>query len=218
MMKNGIILVFAVILLSFVTGCSSENNRKAQGAFRNSQHAVSDEEDVAIDKEVPFAEPSAEEEKLYSLINNHRKQHGLSFIPLSKSLSYVAKTHVKDLAAHPPAGKCNKHSWSDSDLWTSCCYTDNHAQKRCMWNKPKNLTNYRGNGYEISYGGRKIKATAKRALQSWKSSRFHNAVILNRKIWADKNWKSIGIGIFEDYAVVWFGEKVDPDGYWEKGN
>ena len=51
----------------------------------------------------------------------------------------------------PP--ECNLHSWSDKGPWSACCYTPDHAQAQCMWDKPSELTNYPGNGYEISAAG-----------------------------------------------------------------
>lgn len=153
----------------------------------------------------------AEEEKLYQLILNYRKQSGLSAIPLSKSLTVVAQTHVKDLAVNrPDVGKCNMHSWSDKGKWTSCCYTDDHRYASCIWNKPAELTNYKESGYEIcAWSSSNI--TPEQALQIWKESPGHNAMILNLKQWKNADWKAIGIGIYNGYAAVWFGEFPDPE-------
>jgi len=95
-----------------------------------------------------------EEVKLYDKIMEYRKEKNLPTIPLSQSLTFVAKTHVKDLADHNPnhGNKCNMHSWSNKGDWTSDCYTSDHAQAKCMWDKPRELTTYQGNGYEISHG------------------------------------------------------------------
>jgi len=57
---------------------------------------------------------SATEYQLYRQINEYRKERGLDSVPLSKSLSYVAQVHVRDLAEnHPHSKRCNMHSWSD---------------------------------------------------------------------------------------------------------
>jgi hypothetical protein len=77
-----------------------------------------------------------------------------------------------------------------------------------MWNKPREMTNYKGNGYEISYGGGSS-ITAEGALKGWKSSTGHNNVIINKDIWKNSNWQSIGIGIYKGYAMVWFGKDKD---------
>jgi len=155
---------------------------------------------------------SSEEKKLYDLIMEYRKQKNLPSIPLSKSLTMVAQTHARDVDTnHQDTGNCNMHSWSDKGTWTPCCYTSDHAQAQCMWNKPGELTNYKGNGYEIAHGGSGgYVASAEVALNGWKNSSGHNAVIINSGIWSDE-WKAIGIGMYGGYAMVWFGNETDPD-------
>jgi hypothetical protein len=34
-------------------------------------------------------------------------------------------------------------------------------------------------------------------------------VIVNLGTWKDTEWKAIGIGIYKEYGVVWFGEVED---------
>ena len=167
-------------------------------------------DEIAITCDTP---PSAKDWELYALINQYRIQHGLPKIPLSKSLTYVARTHVRDLAAHPPCGRCNAHSWSHNGLWTPCCYTPDHAEAECMWYKPKELTKYAGYGFECACIGTN---NPKEALRGWKNSLLHNEVIINKGVWASHTWKSMGVGIYGEYTVIWFGEEVDPDGYWNQ--
>lgn len=152
---------------------------------------------------------STEETKLYELIMSYRASYNLPSIPLSPALTYVAHTHVRDLAAYPPTGECNLHSWSEHGEWTPCCYTSDHAQAQLMWNKPRELTTYTGAGYEIAFYN-SAGATAVSALEGWKQSHGHNTVIINQGKWNVKTWKAIGIGIYKNYAVVWFGEEPDP--------
>ena len=154
-----------------------------------------------------------EELKLYNLLNEYRKAKGLSKIDLSESLTFVAQTHVKDLTDNKPAkGSCNMHSWSDKGNWTACCYTRDHAKAQCMWDKPRELTTYKGDGFEISYGTSGYPVSAEGALSGWKSSSGHNSVIINEGIWKDMNWTAIGVGIYGGYAVVWFGTQKDSEG------
>ena len=101
------------------------------------------------------------------------------------------------------------HSWSSNGPWSSCCYTSDHAQAKCIWNKPSELTSYKSNGYEISHWSSNS-TNAEMALDSWKSSSGHNAVIINQGIWKNP-WNAIGIGILEGYAVVWFGNELDTE-------
>ncbi len=153
---------------------------------------------------------SQEEQKLYEKIMEYRASKGLGLIPLSGSLTIVAQAHVKDLKNNNPTNNlCNMHSWSSNGSWSSCCYTSDHKQASCMWNKPKELTSYLGSGYEIAHGSSNARITAEDALNGWKNSSGHNAVIINQGIWTNKIWKAIGIGITDGYAVVWFGEDLD---------
>jgi uncharacterized protein YkwD len=151
-----------------------------------------------------------EERKLYNIIMQYRKEKGLPDISLSTSLTYVAQTHVRDLANNKPdIGNCNAHSWSSNGNWTPCCYTPDHAQAECMWSKPRELTTYIGNGFEIA-SWTSGQMTSKTALELWKQSPDHNAVIINQGIWEDE-WNAIGIGLFKGYAVVWFGNEIDKE-------
>jgi uncharacterized protein YkwD len=155
-----------------------------------------------------------EERKLYNIVMQYRKEKGLPIIPLSTSLTYVAQTHVRDLAINKPdIGNCNAHSWSANGSWSACCYTPDHSQAKFMWSKPRELTTYKGDGFEIACGSNEccsdFTMTANYALESWKKSSEHNAVIINRGIWDDIKWNAIGIGLFKGFAVVWFGNEID---------
>lgn len=156
-----------------------------------------------------YAQSTSEQEaELYKLIMEYRKASGLPEIPRSPALTQVARLHVRDLVEnHPDRGECNLHSWSAHGTWSSCCYTNDHAEASCMWNKPKELTSYPGNGFEIAHWSSEG-VTPEGALQGWQGSRGHNSVILNQGQWKDQ-WNAIGIGIRGSYAVVWFGNKAD---------
>jgi len=114
-----------------------------------------------------FEKPTTEEITLWKFINQHRARYRLASIPFSKSLTYVARTHVRDLVKYPPKSPCNAHSWSSHGSWSEICYTPDHANMRGMHNKPRELTNYKGNGYENGawVGGEQI--DPQRALQLW---------------------------------------------------
>ncbi len=152
---------------------------------------------------------NAEEAELYRLINAYRAERGLPAIALSPSLTTVARAHVQDHIANAATllvGGCNLHSWSNSGAWQGCCYTADHAQAACMWNKPRELTVYPGNGYEISVSGA---FSAAEALSSWQGSPGHDNVIINQGGWTEP-WRAIGVGIGGGYAHVWFGNEADP--------
>ncbi|MBI5217747.1 MAG: CAP domain-containing protein [Bacteroidia bacterium] len=158
---------------------------------------------------------SDDEMKLYNLLMEYRKTKGLPEIPFSKSLTYVARLHAKDIEDNSWKIGCNMHSWSEKgkSLWKYCCYTNDHKNSPCMWDKPRELTNYTGDGFEIAHGGRDgYVASPENALKGWKASKAHNPVIINEGKWADTRWNAIGVGIYKGYAMVWFGRETDPDG------
>jgi len=159
---------------------------------------------------------SAEELKLYTKIMEYRKKLNLPVIPLSASLTHVAHEHCVDLHVNKPdlGEGCNAHSWSEEGDWTACCYTPDHKKAECMWSKPKELTGYTGFGFEIACGSSEPQyegyvMTADYALESWKKSKGHNAVIINQTPWKGYSWNAIGIGIYKGFAVVWFGTQKD---------
>lgn len=147
--------------------------------------------------------------ELADAVNQYRVEQGLASIPVSNALTRVAEAHVRDLETNDPTGgQCNLHSWSAAGEWSACCYTEDHAQAQCMWDKPGELTSYPGYGYEIAYvdsGG----ATPDGALNGWIGSSGHHDVILSRGPWADRPWHAMGAAIQGQYAVVWFGEEAD---------
>ena len=160
---------------------------------------------------------SETEMELYRIINEYRIKKGLPEVKLSVSLSFVARTHAEDQTRNFKDGnRCNMHSWSNKGDWSSCCYTPDHKKAKCMWNKPRELTNYTGDGYEISfyttYPYSSPEAFAKDALDGWKKSPGHNEIIVNKSIWKNVKWQAIGIGINGEYANVWFGKEEDSAG------
>lgn len=162
---------------------------------------------------------SDNEKALYDAVNAYRKQHNLKSIPLSLSLTVVAQTHVRDLIENEPfddAGKCNPHSWSDKGNWKACCYNSG-KDGECMWNKPRELTNYDSDGYEIvMHWFNESKpfedVPASEALQTWKESTNHDNVILNKGIWKSSEWNAMGVGIYQGFAAIWFGTLSDSAG------
>lgn len=153
---------------------------------------------------------SAEEKKLYDLMMAYRKTKNLESVPLSAKLTQVAQAHAKDLAENhdPTQTRCNLHSWSKQGAWKSCCYTADHKQATCMWDKPREIAGYESSGYEISYYF-SAGANAESGLDGWKQSAGHHQLIVNEGIWKKIKWNAIGIGFYKEYGVVWFGELKD---------
>lgn len=155
---------------------------------------------------------SSEEKKLYNLIMEYRKSKNLKPIPFSQKLTKVAQAHAKDLSLYykfDPTGKCNPHTWSTNGKWTSCCYTSDHKEAKCMWDKPKEIAGYEKPGYEIAYYN-SAGAKAMEGLNGWKKSPAHNPLLVNEGMWNKVQWQAIGIGIYKEYGIVWFGEMEDP--------
>jgi hypothetical protein len=155
---------------------------------------------------------SGMEYKLYTMINAYRQRYELPPIPLSKSLCYVASEHVKDLFFHhPDKGSCNAHSWSDQGNWKPFCYPRDENKKNSVWDKPKELTPYKGKGFEIVYW-ENSPVVIDSIIALWKSMDYFNSFLMNTGKWQGKKWNAIGIGIHENYACAWFGELPDPEG------
>jgi uncharacterized protein YkwD len=159
---------------------------------------------VNIYSHLPGDGLEAEERKLYNLVNDYRALHGLPAIPLSKALTVVANRHAQDLAQN--IGYLT-HSWSDAPFSSSDSITWSN-----MWTAPQRLqTGYLSYGYENAYWN-SAGVTAENSLLGWQNSPDHNSVILNQNVWSDLNWQAIGVGIYGDYAMLWFGEETDPTG------
>jgi len=152
---------------------------------------------------------SEAEMELYELINAYRSKKGLSTIPLSSALTRVSQFHVKDLMDHyKQSNRCNPHSWSRKGDWTSCCYTSDHKKAECMWNKPREISGYKSPGYEIAFW-HSAAATPDAALLGWQNSPGHHALVINKGQWKRLTWQAMGVGIYREYSVVWFGELED---------
>jgi len=155
---------------------------------------------------------SKTEYRLYELINQHRVDNGLPELSLSISLSYVATTHVADLVDnHPDTSICNLNSWSNKGDWTACCHNNYVPKSQCILDKPKELTNYRGEGHELAYW-EPAQVNPDSLLAFWESIDETNDFLLNEKQWDKYKWRSIGVGILEGYAVIWVGELSDREG------
>ncbi|MEB8386971.1 calcium-binding protein [Rhodobacteraceae bacterium KMM 6894] len=162
---------------------------------------------------------SATELQLYHLIMEYRAENGLAAIPLSNLLTATAGRHTQDTLYNIwdagltlPEG-ANSHSWSDA------FYYGDHRAPEVMWYAPQRIgLNYPSEGFEISASGyQNIEA----ALNGWKGSSGHDAVIVNDGIWASRTWNAIGIGVENDPSVstyggriyhVWFGSVADETG------
>lgn len=79
-----------------------------------------------------------------------------------------------------------------------------------MQEKPHELTDYQGKGYEIIYWENKD-ATADNAFDQWRTISVSRSLMTNFKKWEDFSWKAIGVAIEKNFAIVWFGEEMDSE-------
>lgn len=156
---------------------------------------------------VAHAERDHDAERLIEAVYDLRAENGLNAIPLSPTLARVARMHATDLERYPRNGRCNLHSWSPNGAWSPCCYTADHAQARCMWDKPREIGRgaYRGDGFEIVCWHSE-RMTVDIAMRCWRDSRPHQNVLLNRREWRDIEWRSLGVAMSAHYAVLWVGQ------------
>ncbi|HEX8247318.1 MAG TPA: CAP domain-containing protein [Pyrinomonadaceae bacterium] len=142
----------------------------------------------------------AREKELFRLINEYRAQNKLPPLVSSDALSLVANRHLLDLNINV---KFLTHGWSN------CPYDiKNQSTWNCVSGAPKMLgVRYDGNGYENLYRNLNTVATPPLALEAWKKSETHNALILNLSIFKNLKWDGIGIAISSNYAAIWVGAK-----------
>ena len=146
---------------------------------------------------------------LFNMINDMRRQGKMQLIPLSDKLCKVAHIHIDDLLASKPQEKgCSLHSWSASGNWSACCHTKDPSGIQCMKSKPKEITGYSGNGYELIYWG-EDNATPSEASALWQQVDASADMIMCRGKWKGYDWKAMGVGIKNGYAVLWLGDKTD---------
>ena len=165
---------------------------------------------------------SQREKELAILVNEYRKSKGLKPLKISKSLTFVARTHNNDQNLYYNENwkdkrglPANLHSWSNKGKWTPVMYTSDHKYAEGMWNKPSELTDFKVDGFEISAEGYfEADESAEFALKIWKESEGHNAVLTGQG-----NWNSLsvmGVSINGDHADIWFADETnDPAGFFK---
>ncbi len=164
-----------------------------------------------------------DEAELGRLVNKLREEHQLPPVPIVEPLYRAAKWHVIDLAVNTPhrdrhddrGMACNLHSWSDKGKetgggWEPLCYTSDHKRALGMWIKPREISGHRSNGYENIYWTSAPLSPAM-AINYWQGRSEELDMILGRKNWSRHVWRSMGVGVFGNYAAVWLSEKSASD-------
>ncbi|MBT0662900.1 hypothetical protein KI809_01200 [Geobacter pelophilus] len=162
------------------------------------------------------------EAELGRLLNGLRRESGLSPLPIKQPLYAVAKWHVIDLASNAPHRNsnddqgmaCNLHSWSDRGKdaggWEPLCYTQDHKRALGMWKKPREISGHRSNGYENIYWT-SAPFTPVMAINYWEGKKEELDMMLQQGNWKRHKWQTIGVGVYGNYAAVWFSEKPTDD-------
>lgn len=187
-----LIVMFIVWLLGFISSLTL----KAQNASVPDNYCI-----------------SAAEFDLFKKINAYRTERGLPELSLSRSLSYVAYLHVRDLKLNRPDSVkgCNKHSWSDQGNWAAFCFPRDQSRKKSVWDKPKEITRYPAQAFELIYHTTDGDAKADDAMSLWRSLAASQAIMLNTGRYLKNKWKEVGVAMYQEYISVWFGEANDPE-------
>lgn len=200
------VVSFALVAPLIICLCTFPS--KAAGENRAQRAILRDEGD--------FSCLSAKEFAIFQLVNQYRESSGLPSIPNSRALTRVARLHAMDLVEnHPEAGRdrrgveCNLHSWSVKGPWTPVCYTGDHFYSDLMRNKPAELTPYFFPGYENVYWTSGREVVPMRAVENWKASAQHRALILETGDWKGINLMALGVGVYKNVAVIWVGAESD---------
>lgn len=181
MTKTGSLMISLMLLLAVAAGAQGPC---AGDAVYRAESCPGDATDAA-------------EIELHRLINAYRAASGRAAIPLSERLSRVAHRHLIDLSYN--IGSLT-HSWSD-------CRYDIGDRKTwgCLFDAPKRVAAYEGTGFENLFRNIGAPATPSEALEAWKKSPPHNALILGAAPFDGIGFDGIGIAIRGDWAALWFG-------------
>jgi uncharacterized protein YkwD len=82
-----------------------------------------------------------------------------------------------------------------------------------MWDKPRELSGYKADGFEISHwywnSNPSVKVTASSAVTGWKNSPGHHVLMINDGQWKQP-WRAIGVALSDNHAATWFGREPCP--------
>lgn len=215
------------VRFKFIEEIKPEEKPQNQTTWRQERLKPQSSKDIDLsnfDMDTPLSE---KEKELVKLINDYRISLGKRPLNVSKSLTYVARTHTKDQILHfeydlkdERGLPANLHSWSKYGNWTPVMYTDDHEYGQFTRIKPQELTQYNFGAVEISVGQQNYdqvhQIAPNMALNLWKNSPGHNKLIVRENILynvfhADQ---IMGVSIHDGFANVWFGnDPTDPAGF-----
>lgn len=215
------------VRFKFIEETKPEEKPQDQTLWRQERLKPQSSKDIDLsnfDMNTPLSE---KEKELVKLINDYRISLGKRPLNVSKSLTYVARTHTKDQILHfeydlkdERGLPANLHSWSKYGNWTPVMYTADHKYGALTRKKPKELTQYNFGGGEISTGQQNYdqvhQITPTVAFTNWKNSPGHNECMIEENVLYDVFHADqiMGVSIHDGFANVWFGENpTDPAGF-----
>ena len=215
------------VRFKFIEETKPEEKPQDQTAWRQERLKPQSSKDIDLsnfDMNTPLSE---KEKELVKLINDYIISLGKRPLNVSKSLTYVARTHTKDQILHfeydlkdERGLPANLHSWSKYGNWTPVMYTADHKYGALTRKKPKELTQYNFGGGEISTGQQNYdrihQITPTVAFTNWKNSPGHNEYMIEENVLYDVFHADqiMGVSIHDGFANVWFGENpTDPAGF-----
>ncbi len=153
-------------------------------------------EEILNEKSCIGDDISDQENELFNLVNEYRKQNNLEEISISKELCLVANRHALDLQKN--IGTIS-HSWSD------CAYVAGDPKTHdCILKAPKRFNpNFAGLAFENAFSTSGNSVSSVFALNLWKKSRLHNSLLINLDGFKGVKFNGGCVGIKDRFAVLW---------------
>jgi hypothetical protein len=185
MIKNFIIIMFMYLFSSYALAAIDCDNQQ----LLTSPSCIGDS-------------LNQEEFTLHNLVNTYRAENGLETVALSPSLLVVANRHARNLQENSGIV-----TYDESD----CSYSSGEQMPNsCLWKASQKLEfSYLGNNYENIHNAIEVHVIPLEALRSWRQNTENSQAIFDNSIWQNTTWDTLGIGIHQNYAVFWFGKKID---------
>merc|ERR1712029_1295260 len=206
-MKELVLLIFASVFLTLLDAKSKKREKK-QFSFYGDPRIVP----VVAPYSLPF--PSLQLSTIDSPVQKSPIEVAArDLIPSDEEAAYFPTTYqigscndIENLInderkryGYKPL-KCDLHSWFGEH---ACCYTRDHNNGGCVWNKPYELSKWdKREGYEISHAT-SGQVSAKGAFNGWKRSPGHYALIRpSNGYWKDLD--TVGCWWEKHFANCWF--------------
>jgi len=148
-------------------------------------------------------------------VNDHRINENVEPVLWSSNLGQIAEDHANNLISYHDSSNpegCNVHSWYNktdktSQWWSNCCYRTS-SDFNCMHIKGNEYslfhnTSNLGTTFENAFTGYGFLFSIDNAIETWKSSPGHNALLLLSSA------KSCGGSALQPYILLFMGTEID---------